>query len=114
MFYIIGALAGATNGFFGAGGGMILVPLFLNWAKIEQKKAFATSVFIMVILSIMSFMVYLYLGEIDFIFAAPFLIGGFIGGIISGFLFKKVPILWLKRIFGVFVVYGGIRSLFLI
>ena len=28
---IIGALAGAANGLFGAGGGLFLVPLFIGW-----------------------------------------------------------------------------------
>lgn len=41
---IIGTCAGAANGFFGAGGGLFLVPLFTAWLGMEQKRAFATSV----------------------------------------------------------------------
>ena len=39
-----GALAGAANGFFGAGGGLFLVPLFTKWCGMEEKQAFATAV----------------------------------------------------------------------
>ena len=30
-YIIIGLLAGVANGFFGAGGGLFLVPLFVGW-----------------------------------------------------------------------------------
>ena len=40
-YAVSGALAGVANGFFGAGGGMFLVPLFCRWIRIEDKKAFA-------------------------------------------------------------------------
>ena len=36
---VSGALAGATNGFFGAGGGMFLIPLFTGWAKMPERRA---------------------------------------------------------------------------
>ena len=39
-----GALAGAANGFFGAGGGLFLVPLFTKWCGMEEKQAFAATV----------------------------------------------------------------------
>ena len=43
-YIITGALAGVANGLFGSGGGLFLVPLFVSWLHMEQKKAFATSV----------------------------------------------------------------------
>ena len=41
---VAGGLSGLVNGFFGAGGGIVLVPLLLNWIGLESKRAFATSV----------------------------------------------------------------------
>ena len=113
-FLIIGALAGLANGFFGAGGGMILVPFFIKWVKLQDKEAFATSVSIILPLSIVSTIVYISKGTFDAKLAMPFLIGGFFGGIISGKVFKKVPVRLLKKSLGVIIIYGGIRSLFLI
>ena len=43
-YALTGALAGLANGLFGSGGGLFLVPLFTGWAKLPQRKAFATSV----------------------------------------------------------------------
>ena len=37
---LTGGLAGFVNGFFGAGGGMIVVPLLILLVKLEDKNAF--------------------------------------------------------------------------
>lgn len=113
-FLIIGGLSGLANGFFGAGGGMILVPLFTRWVKLEDNIAMATSVSVILPLSVVSSLIYAKNGTLDIAIAIPFLIGGFFGGIISGKIFKKMPMIWLKRFLGVMIVYSGVRSLFLI
>lgn len=108
---VAGALAGALNGFFGAGGGMILVPLLIRWVKMEERKAFATSVFIILPLCIISATVYLLKFHIDLMLTFPYLIGGLAGGLIGGFCFKNIPTTLLHRAFGLLLIYGGIRSL---
>ena len=35
-YAVTGALSGAANGFFGAGGGLFLVPLLISWCGMEQ------------------------------------------------------------------------------
>ena len=35
---ISGALAGAVNGLFGGGGGMVLAPLLESWCRVEENK----------------------------------------------------------------------------
>lgn len=107
-----GALAGLANGFFGAGGGMFLVPMFCRWAKMEEQKAFATSIAVILPMSIVSSVVYYLRGSFRLIDALPFLIGGLVGGLIGGKVFKKVPTVVLRRVLGVLILYGGVRSLF--
>lgn len=111
-FIIIGSLAGITNGLFGTGGGLFIVPLLIYWIKIEPKQAFATSLAIIFPISIISAIIYYYNGNIDFSIALPYLIGGAFGGIVSGFVFKKIPTSLLRRVFAVLLIYGGIRALF--
>lgn len=110
-YAVSGGLAGAANGLFGAGGGMILVPLLTRWAGLEDKKAFATSISIIAPLCLVSILVYCFQGSMDFMQALPYLIGGFFGGLIGGKLFKKVPAKFLHRALGLIIIYGGIRSI---
>lgn len=110
-YAVSGAAAGAANGLFGAGGGMILVPLLTRWAGLEDKKAFATSISIIAPLCVVSIVVYCIQGSMDFVQALPYLIGGFLGGLIGGKLFKKVPAKFLHRALGLIIIYGGIRSI---
>lgn len=110
-YAVSGAAAGAANGLFGAGGGMILVPLLTRWAGLEDKKAFATSISIIAPLCLVSIVVYCIQGSMDFMQALPYLIGGFLGGLIGGKLFKKVPAKFLHRALGLIIIYGGIRSI---
>ncbi len=112
-YLMIGALAGAANGFFGSGGGLFLVPLLSGWAHTTQKQAFATSVAVVFLLSAMSTIFYLSRGAIDLGFATPYLIGGFVGGILSGLLFHKTSPSLLRRLFGLLLLWGGVRSVLL-
>ncbi len=109
---VAGLLTGALNGFFGAGGGMLLVPLLLRWVKLEERQAFATSVFIILPLCAVSACVYVFRAGIDPTPAVPYLIGGLAGGFIGGRIFKKIPTSLLHRLFGLLLLYGGVRCLF--
>ncbi len=113
-YLVCGALAGIANGLFGSGGGLFLVPLLTKWCGMEQKKAFATSVAIIAPLSAVSLIVFLWKGHLDFGMAWPYLLGGAVGGVLSGCLFRKVSAVFLHRLFGVLLLYGGIRAVLLL
>lgn len=113
-YMVIGALAGLANGTFGAGGGMVLVPLFTGWLKLEQRRAFATSVAVILPLSAAALVIYLWKGQADLAGALPYLLGGLAGGCLSGRLFKRVSMIWLRRAFGLLILYGGIRAVLLL
>ena len=109
---LAGGLAGLANGFFGGGGGMILVPLLVSKCGLDQRKAFATSVAIILPLCILSSAIYLFRGGLAFSVALPYLAGGLVGGFVSGKVFKDLNMDWLRRAFALLILYGGIRSLF--
>lgn len=109
---LAGVGAGAANGFFGGGGGMVLVPLLTRWCGLEQRKAFATSVAIILPLCICSSVIYFFRGGLDFGVALPYLVGGLVGGFIGGKTFKRLNMDWLRRIFALFILYGGLKALF--
>ena len=109
-FAVTGALAGLANGLFGSGGGLFLVPLLTGWAKLPQRKAFATSVAVILPLSLVSAGVYWLQGGLDTSAAWPYLLGGAAGGLLSGKIFQRVPVVWLRRAFGLLLLYGGVRA----
>ncbi len=107
---VTGGLAGIANGLFGSGGGLFLVPLLTKWVGLPQKKAFATSVAVILPLSLISAAVYYCKGALNISAALPYLAGGLAGGLISGKIFKKIPLKLLRRAFGLLLLYGGIRA----
>lgn len=113
-YAVTGALAGAANGFFGAGGGLFLVPLLASWTGLAERKAFATSVAVILPLSAVSAVIYWMRGGLDISAAWPYLIGGAIGGMIAGRVFQKIKLVWLRRVFGLLILYGGVRAVLLL
>ena len=112
-FFLIaaGICAGAVYGLLGAGGGMILVPLLSGKCGLDRQKAFATSVAIIAPLCALSAAIYWYRGALDFGAALPYLLGGLMGGLIGGRVFKKLSVKWLRRVFALLILYGGLKAL---
>lgn len=110
-YLLAGGLAGLANGFFGGGGGSILVPVLTRYCKLDQRRAFATSVAVILPLCVLSVAVYFVRGGLDFMTALPYLIGGTIGGWLGGKWFKGVRMDWLRRAFGLLLIYGGVKNL---
>lgn len=111
---VTGALAGAANGFFGAGGGLFLVPLLVYWCGIEERRAFATSVAVIFPLSALSAVLNWMQGGLPLAAAWPYLLGGMLGGWIAGRIFHRLDMVWLRRAFGVLLLYGGVRAVLLL
>ena len=109
LMAITGAVAGAVNGLFGAGGGMVLVPLLSALTDIKEDAIFPASVSIILPICIVS----LSYGAINGVFAwreaLPYLIGSTVGGIIAGIIGKRIPVKWLHRCLGLLVLWGGVR-----
>ncbi len=110
-FAAAGAAAGLVNGFFGGGGGMLLVPLLAGKCGLSQRRAFATSVAVILPLCAVSAAIYLTRGALDLPSALPYLAGGLIGGLLGGRLFRRLPMPWLRRAFALLILYGGVRAL---
>ena len=109
-YALAGGLAGVANGLFGGGGGSVLVPLLTGYCRLDQRKAFATSVAVILPLCALSVVIYLFRGGLDLVTALPYLVGGAAGGWAGGKWFKGMKMPWLKRAFGLLLIYGGVRS----
>lgn len=103
---LTGAAAGAVNGLFGAGGGMLLLPLLHRLTDLREHEAFACSVCTMLPLSVVSLVVYWLRGGEFLTAALPYLAGG-----AAGVLPRCLSAVWLHRALGALIVWGGLRLL---
>ena len=109
MKKIVGFFAGLVCGLFSSGGGMILVPALIHIFKIEDKKARATSVFIVLPIVIITAIVYQKNNLIDLKLALKCAIGGIIGGIIGAKALKIIPKQKLQIIFILLLIYSSYK-----
>ena len=108
---IAGLCAGAVNGLFGAGGGMVLVPLLTKLTDLEEEKVFPVSVSIILPICFVSLSMSLDPQTFNWTKSLPYFLGSGIGGLLAGVFGKKIPTLWLHRMLGILILWGGVRYL---
>ena len=106
---LAGAAAGSVNGLFGAGGGMVLVPLLVLLTDIREEDVFSASIGIILPVCLVSLAVNAGYAPLPGREALPYLIGSALGGIAAAKLGRKIPAVWLHRGLGILIIWGGIR-----
>ncbi len=109
---ISGIFVGFLNGFFGGGGGMIVVPVLVFLFGLEEKKAHATAILCILPLSITSSIIYITKGSLDFLNLGLTTLGVIVGGIVGSLLLKKMNNKVLRIIFSVVMIIAGIKLMF--
>ena len=104
-----GLAAGLLNGLFGGGGGMVLIPGLKTLAHVPDEDLFPTSVSVMLPVSILTLSISAKAFPLPWHDAWPWLAGSALGGLAVGLWGRKIPVLWLHRILGVMLLWGGIR-----
>lgn len=110
-FVIAGLAAGAVNGLFGAGGGMVLVPLLTLLTDLQESAIFPASISIILPICLISLSITALNGGLAWQQAFPYLVGSCVGGILAGIFGKKIPAKWLHRGLGILILWGGVRYL---
>lgn len=105
---LIGIIAGFISGMFSAGGGLILVPIFVYLLNLSERKARATSLFCILPMVIITAIVYSRNDFIDWNIGVKCAIGGIVGGLVGSKLLNKIPAKYLKISFILFLLYAGI------
>ena len=108
---IAGACAGMVTGLFGAGGGLVLVPLLSLLTDMEENRIFASSITIILPICAVCLAVTALTVGLPMKTALPYLLGSAVGGLFAGLWGRKVPALWLHRCLGIFILWGGYRYL---
>lgn len=89
----------------------MLLPLLSRWGGVEGKNVFALTVAAILPMSCVSAAVYLVGVRPEWMTVLPCLLGGAVGGVVAGLTFEKVGVRLLRLIFGLFLLYGGVRYL---
>jgi hypothetical protein len=105
----IGLVTGICNGLFGSGGGTILVPSMVFILGIEEHKAHATAILVILPLTILSTVIYYKSSYVDWQTTVKVMSGGIIGSIIGAKLLNRIPSSVLRKIFGAFMIIAAIR-----
>ena len=104
---LAGMCAGAVAGLFGAGGGMVLVPLLTLGNRMEQREVFPASLAVMLPICLVCLIFTAVREGLPWAEALPYLPGSALGGVVAGICGKKIPVKWLHRGLGVLIVWGG-------
>lgn len=102
---LFGALTGFISGFFGVGGGMVLVPLLL-YASFDMKQAVAISIMQMVFSSIFGSFLNFKNKLLQIKDGLLVGIGGFLGGLQSSFILKTLSSQTLQYLFIAVVIFA--------
>lgn len=108
---LYGILIGTVNGMLGAGGGMLAVPA-LKKLGLEQKKAHSNAVAVILPITVISVALYIWQGNVKLSDAFIYIPGGLVGSLLGTLVLSKISPTLLKRIFGGFMVWAGVRLLF--
>ena len=107
-----GTIVGIVTGFVGVGGGFLIVPALVLFAKLPMRQAIGTSLAIIVLKSAVGFAKYqhhlLSLGEtVDFRTILIFVVIGVVGSLIGSSINQKLNQQLLKKVFAVFLILLG-------
>ncbi len=109
---IIGLFTGFINGLFGSGGGTVLVPCLVFLMGVEDHKAHATAISIILPMSILSSIIYYKYNVVDISLTLKVAIGSVAGGIIGSMLLNKLSVNVLRKFFGIIMIIAAIRMVF--
>ena len=106
---ILGFITGFLSGFFGIGGGFILVPALYLGAHLSIKESIASSLFIIFLFGLFGFVSYEIQGrQINMTISSVFIIGGALGGILGAYIAKRFNQNILRKIFAFFIIIVGL------
>lgn len=107
----IGVVAGLLSGLLGIGGGAVLVPMLIFFLGLSQHLAQGISMLFIIPTAIAGLIQFHKQKLLDLRIAAFLSVGAIIGALISSSFVHLIPGDDLKKLFGCFVIFTGIRMI---
>ena len=108
-YIVLGLVAGVASGCFGIGGGAIIVPVLTLWFKIPYHVAIGTSLALIIPISLAGSLTHSKMSNIDWKIFAFCAVAGMVGAVAGSLLIEKVPALYAKRAFAIFLLFTAWR-----
>lgn len=108
---IIGVIGGVLSGLFAIGGAIVMVPLLVWRAGMDQRRATATSLVAILPTAVVSSATYLIHAAVDITAASLVSAGAIAGAIIGSRLLNRLPVAWLRWSFITFLLLTAAHML---
>ena len=109
---ILGLVAGFVSGLLGIGGGVIIVPGLVLWMGLDQHRASATSLTVIVVAATTASLSFAVDGDVDWPAAVTVLVGSGVGAFAAARTMARIPSVWLARAFVVLSLVAAARLAF--
>jgi len=112
ILVLIGFVAGALSGLFGIGGGAVMVPAMVVLLGMTQHNAQGTSIGLM-LLPIGGLAAYNYYaqGQLNVKYGAIIAVAFFVGGYFGSKMSLGISEVWLKRAFGILMLFIAVKMI---
>ena len=104
----VGVVGGVVNGLFGAGAGLLLVPLIKLVSKLDEKKVHATTLSCVLLMCVVSSIVFFVNKQVDYELTLWCLIGSLCGAILGTVLLQKFKNWIISLIFSCLLIVAGV------
>lgn len=99
-----GVVTGLLSGFFGVGGGFLIVPFLNQLNSVSMRQAVATSLVIIAGISLSGFTMQWLMQPVDPMLLAPLAVSGIVGMIAGSILARRIAGVALQRIFALTII----------
>lgn len=106
---VVGLLAGILAGMFGVGGGFLMVPLYVLWMGLDQRRSHATSLAAVLPIAVAGAIGYSTSGHVDWHAVAALLVGSVFGALYGVKLLGQVSLKFLQLGFAGLLYLSAMR-----
>ena len=106
---VVGVLAGILAGMFGVGGGFLMVPLYVLWMGLDQRRSHATSLAAVLPIAVAGAIGYSTSDHVDWNAAVALLAGSIFGALYGVKLLSQVSLKFLQLGFAALLYLSAMR-----
>lgn len=111
LLVVVGVLGGVLSGFFGVGGGSVMVPLLIWLMGMNQRRAAATSLVAIVPTAVVGAVTYGFGGHVAIVAGLVLSAGAIGGSLIGSRLLRRLPLSLLRWMFIALLSFAAVETL---